>query len=144
MAPLRLKIEGRLFRDGEGREVTIRGINVAGDAKFPTRPNLPSHIPDDFFNGDDLSFAGRPFSLEDSHTHLSRLKRWGYNTIRYVFTWEAIEHEGPGKYDEEWIAHTIAVLRMAKEYNFYIFMDPHQDVVRRCSLSNDHPHANYG
>ena len=32
-------------------------------------------------------------------------------------------------YDEEWIQHTIGILRLAKEYGFYIFMDPHQDVV---------------
>lgn len=73
----------------------------------------------------------RPFSLDDAATHFTRLRAWGYNTIRYVFTWEAIEHEGPGKYDEAWIEHTISILRKAKEYGFYIFMDPHQDVVSR-------------
>jgi Cellulase (glycosyl hydrolase family 5) len=129
MSPLRLRIEGHRFRDNEDREVILRGINVAGDAKFPTKPNLPSHVPESFFDGDNVSFVGRPFSVEDARTHFSRLKRWGYNTIRYVFTWEAIEHSGPGKYDEEWIQHTISILRIAKEYGFYIFLDPHQDVV---------------
>lgn len=108
----------------------MRGINVAGDAKFPARPDQPSHIPDRFFDGDDVSFVGRPFAVEEAHTHFSRLRAWGYNTIRYLFTWEAIEHSGPGRYDEEWIQHTINVLRLAKKYEFYIFMDPHQDVVR--------------
>jgi hypothetical protein len=109
--------------------VILHGINVAGDAKFPTVPDQPSHVSEKFFDGDDVSFVGRPFSADDAHVHFSRLRRWGYNTIRYVFTWEAIEHAGPGKYDEEWIQHTISVLRLAKEYGFYIFMDPHQDVV---------------
>lgn len=131
MAPLRLRIEGQTFRDSKDREVTLRGINVAGDAKFPTSPDLPSHIPDRFFEGDDVSFVGRPFSVEEAHTHFSRLKRWGYNLIRYVFTWEAIEHTGPGQYDEEWVQHTIRVLRLAKDYGFYVFMDPHQDVWSR-------------
>jgi hypothetical protein len=128
---MRLRIDGRTFRDAESREVILHGINCAADAKFPATPDVPSHVSEKFFDGDDVSFVNRPFSLEDAATHFSRLRGWGYNTIRYVFTWEAIEHAGPGKYDEEWIDYTISVLRKAKEYGFYIFMDPHQDVVRR-------------
>ncbi|KAG8529356.1 endo-1,4-beta-glucanase [Bacidia gigantensis] len=131
MAPLRLRIDGQRFRDNKNREVTLRGINAAADAKFPSRPDVPNYRSDNFFDGDDLSFNGRPFPIEEAHTHFSRLKRWGYNTIRYIFTWEAIEHAGPGQYDEDWIQHTIAVLRLAKAYGFYIFMDPHQDVWSR-------------
>lgn len=129
MSPLRLTIEDGKFVDGAGRHVILRGINVAGDAKYPSNPESLSHISDDFFDGDNVKFHARPFTKEDAHIHFSRLKRTGYNTIRYVFTWEAIEAAGPGIYDEEWIQHTIEVLRVAKDYGFYIFMDPHQDVV---------------
>ena len=139
MAPLRLRIEGRVFKDQHNREVTLRGINCAGDAKFPFSPNIPSHVRERFFDGDDLSFVGRPFSVDDAHTNFARLKRYGYNTIRYIFTWEAIEHAGPGKYDEEWINHTIEVLRCAKEYGFFVFMDPHQDVWSRFSGGSGAP-----
>lgn len=139
MAPRSLRIDGDRFRDAEDREVILHGINVAGDAKFPATPNQPSQIAENFFDGDNVSFVGRPFSIEDAHTHFSRLKRWGYTTIRYVFTWEAIEHAGPGKYDEEWISHTIAVLRIAKEYGFYVFMDPHQDIWSRFSGGSGAP-----
>ncbi|KAF1988178.1 glycoside hydrolase family 5 protein [Aulographum hederae CBS 113979] len=131
MAPLRLRIDGHLFRDPQNREITLHGINVAGDAKLPSTPDQPSHVSENFFDGDNVSFVGRPFAVSDAHTHFARLKRWGYNTIRYVYTWEAIEHSGPEKYDEEWISHTIEVLRMAKRYGFYVFMDPHQDVWSR-------------
>lgn len=129
MSSLRLTIEDGQFKDKYRRYVLLRGINVAGEAKYPTSPEVPSHIVDDFFDGDNVRFTGRPFRKEDAHIHFSRLKRYGYNTIRYVFTWEAIEAAGPGKYDEEWIQHTIEVLRVAKDYGFYVFMDPHQDVV---------------
>src|SRR5436305_13463265 len=122
MVSLRLNIEGTRFRDSLGREVILRGINVAADAKYPSQPDQPSHVPDDFFDADKLSFIGRPFSIDEAHTHFSRLKKWGYNTIRYIFTWEAIEYAGPGKYDEEWIQHTISILRLARGYGFYIFM----------------------
>jgi len=86
-------------------------------------------VKENFFNADDVSFVGRPFAVNEAGLHFARLKRWGYNTIRYIFTWEAIEHAGPGKYDEDWIEHTINVLRIAKDYGFHVFMDPHQDVV---------------
>ncbi|KAJ4348534.1 uncharacterized protein N0V89_009911 [Didymosphaeria variabile] len=139
MAPLRLRIDGRTFRDGENREVTLHGINCAADAKFPATPDQPSHIADKFFDGDNVSFVNRPFSVEDAATHFARLRSWGYNTIRYIFTWEAIEHAGPGRYDEEWIQHTITILRKAKDYGFYIFMDPHQDVWSRFSGGSGAP-----
>ncbi|KAF1949786.1 glycosyl hydrolase-like protein [Byssothecium circinans] len=139
MSPLRLRIDGRTFRDGENREVTLHGINCAADAKFPATPDQPSYIPEHFFDGDKVSFVGRPFPVEEAKTHFARLRSWGYNTIRYVFTWEAIEHEGPGKYDEEWIQYTIAILREAKEYGFYVFMDPHQDVWSRFSGGSGAP-----
>ncbi|KAE8448258.1 hypothetical protein EG329_009689 [Mollisiaceae sp. DMI_Dod_QoI] len=139
MSTLRLTIEKGHFRDDHGRQVTLRGINVAGDAKYPSNPDQPSHIPEDFFDGDNVNFHSRPFPKEDAHLHFSRLKRWGYNTIRYVFTWEAIESAGPGVYDEEWIQHTIEILRLARDYGFYIFMDPHQDVWSRFSGGSGAP-----
>lgn len=133
MGPPRLRVEGRTFKDSQNREVTIRGINVAGEAKYPASPDVPSYVSDGFFDADNVSFVNHPFPLKDAHTHFARLRRWGYNTIRYIFTWEAIEHAGPGIYDDEWISYTIEVLRIAKQYGFYVFMDPHQDVVSfRC------------
>ncbi|KAK4198807.1 glycoside hydrolase superfamily [Triangularia verruculosa] len=139
MAGFRLIIENAKFRDQHGRQITLRGINVAGDAKYPNVPEQPSHIAENFFDGDNVRFTGRPFPKEEAHLHFSRLKRCGYNTIRYVFTWEAIEAAGPGIYDEEWIDNTITVLRAAKDYGFYIFMDPHQDVWSRFSGGSGAP-----
>ena len=139
MTEFRLIIEDGKFRDVQGRQVTLRGINVAGDAKYPSAPDQPSHVVTDFFDGDNVKFTGRPFPKEDAHLHFSRLKRFGYNTIRYVFTWEAIEAAGPGIYDEEWVQHTIDILRIAKDYGFYIFMDPHQDVWSRFSGGSGAP-----
>ncbi|KAJ5497730.1 hypothetical protein N7453_006781 [Penicillium expansum] len=138
MSQLRLRVEGQSFRDPLNREVILRGINVAGDAKYPKTPDLRSHNVQEFFE-EDVSFVGRPFSLEDADIHFQRLRNWGYNAIRYIFTWEAIEHAGPGIYDEHWIDFTIGILRIAKQYNFYIFMDPHQDVWSRLSGGSGAP-----
>ncbi|KAH6847269.1 glycoside hydrolase family 5 protein [Chaetomium sp. MPI-CAGE-AT-0009] len=139
MTNLRLTIEDGKFCDTNGRQVILRGINVAGEAKYPSKPNQPSHVADNFFDGDKVSFVGRPFPKDEADLHFSRLKRCGYNTIRYVFTWEAIEAAGPGIYDEAWIEETVEVLRAAKRYGFYIFMDPHQDVWSRFSGGSGAP-----
>lgn len=137
MNPPRLRIDGQTFRDPKNREITLRGINVAGEAKYPKTPDVPSYVLENFFDADNVSFVGRPFTVEDSHNHFARLRKWGYNTIRYLFTWEAIEHAGPGIYDQEWVAFTIDILRVAKGYGFYVFMDPHQDVV------SSHPNSTH-
>ncbi|KAL7276277.1 hypothetical protein RUND412_000743 [Rhizina undulata] len=137
--PTYLTIDGPYFKDEHNRQVTLRGINVAADAKFPTKPSIPSHVPDSFYDGDNVSFVGRPFPVDEADTHFQRLRNWGYNTIRYIFTWEAIEARGPGIYDEEWISSTIALLRKAKEYDFMVFMDPHQDVWSRFSGGSGAP-----
>lgn len=138
MSQFRLRIEDGQFRDPQGRTIVLRGINVAGDAKLPSEPDQPSHSPEGFFEGDKVTFHQRPFPKNEAHTHFSRLKRWGFNTIRYLFTWEAIEPSGPGHYDEDFIAHTIDILRIAKGYGFYVIMDAHQDVV---SILLPHPLA---
>ena len=127
----RLDIENGQFHDSRGRQVVLRGINVTGDAKLPSEPNQPSHESEDFFDGESVTFHQRPFPVEDAAMHFERIRRYGFNTIRYVFTWEAIEHAGPGQYDEKFIQHTIEILRVAKSFDLYVFMDPHQDVWSR-------------
>ncbi|KAK5308878.1 hypothetical protein LTR93_012334, partial [Exophiala xenobiotica] len=116
MAAQGLRIDGIRIRDSKDREVTFRGINVAGDSKFPRHPDQPSNEPKGFFDTDNISFVGRPFTEDEARVHFARLKRWGYNVIRYIFTWEALEPSGPGQYDEDFIDHTIKILRIAKDY----------------------------
>lgn len=128
------------IRDEQDRYIILRGINLDGGAKMPIgSPSTFDPVDDAFWDGDNVSFSGRPFSLNDAPVHLRRLKAFGFNTIRYLFTWEALEHSGPGKYDDEFIDYTIEVLKLLDKYGFYVFMDPHQDVWSRYSGGSGAP-----
>jgi hypothetical protein len=83
------------FVDSTGRALLLRGVNFSSADKFPL--GTPSHVVDDVAPDGGLSFAGRPLNLVDgsADVHLARLKGWGFNMLRYVVTWEALEHDGP-------------------------------------------------
>ncbi|TIA91070.1 hypothetical protein E3P99_01258 [Wallemia hederae] len=122
---------GHFIDSLSNRVVTLRGVNLA-DAKIPndTPTQLSTNFYDDAENGR-ISYTRRPFPADALDSHLSRLSSFGYNCIRYVIPWEALEHAGPGIYDEDFIAHTIHTLRKLKQYGFYVYIDPHQDLWSR-------------
>jgi hypothetical protein len=128
---MKLRTDGSWFRDTAGRTVLLRGVNLGGDTKVPTVPDGATHHPERFFDHRMVSFTGRPFPLSEATEHLSRLKSWGLTFLRFLVTWEAIEHAGPGLYDTEYLDYLEHVVRMASDMGFTIFIDPHQDVWSR-------------
>ncbi|EGW31159.1 uncharacterized protein SPAPADRAFT_73009 [Spathaspora passalidarum NRRL Y-27907] len=138
--------EGNIVEEATHRKVTLKGINVDGAMKFPTSPDLPSHkgcaneSDNIFFDGDNVSFVGRPFPISEAREYFQRIKSWGYNTIRYLLTWEAIEHKGPGIYDEDFVDYTIEMLEIIGEIGgLYVFLEIHQDVWSRFSGGSGAP-----
>ncbi len=127
------------FKDEFGRTLLLRGVNLAGSSKVPVSPNGASYNLNGFFNHRDVSFVGRPFPLAEADEHFSRLRAWGLTFIRFLVTWEAIEHAGPGIYDEAYLDYLRAILIKAREYGIQVFIDPHQDVWCRLSGGDGAP-----
>lgn len=53
--------------------------------------------------------------------------------------WEAIEHKGPGQYDAKYLDYVQEVVKIAGEFGFYVYIDPHQDVWSRMSGGDGAP-----
>ncbi|MDR1215763.1 MAG: cellulase family glycosylhydrolase [Treponema sp.] len=117
-----MNIQNNLIFDESGRTLILRGCNVG--SKTPSQPT-PLTSPET------ASFVDRPFPLEHAETHFARLRSWGFTFIRFFITWEAIEHAGPGIYDEEYLAYLRKILLIAEKNGISVYMDPHQDVWSR-------------
>lgn len=136
--PGALRIDGTRLRDRHGREVILRGVNLGGDCKLPY-PDGGTYLPTDFSDHRSVSFIGRPFPLDEADEHFARLARWGFNCLRLLTTWEAVEHAGPGIYDTDYLDYFAEIARRAGDHGFYIFIDFHQDVWSRMSGGSGAP-----
>ena len=134
-----MKISGSWFKDDHGRTRLLRGVNLGGSSKVPFVPDGATHLRDGFLDHRDVSFVGRPFPLETAADHLERLRIWGFNCLRFLITWEAIEHAGPGQYDEAYLDYVTAVVSKAGEFGFQVIIDPHQDMWSRFSGGDGAP-----
>ncbi|CAI4065437.1 hypothetical protein N7582_003049 [Saccharomyces uvarum] len=143
-AKIHISVNGE-FCDKEGNVIQLRGVNLDPSIKIPARPFLPTHTPivdDKFFeDADKVSFINHPLILENVEEHIIRLKSLGYNTIRLPFTWESLEHAGPGQYDYDYMDYIVEVLTRINsvEQGMYVYLDPHQDVWSRFSGGSGAP-----
>ena len=126
-----LHTHGTHFRDAHGRTILLRGVNLGGSNKMPAKPNGATHLPHKFYDIKAVTFVGRPFPAPEADEHFGRLRAWGFNCLRFLVTWEAIEHAGPGQYDLIYLDYVQKMVAKAGEYGFYVFIDPHQDVWSR-------------
>lgn len=134
-----ITVDGTFFRDRHGRHIILRGVNLGGDCKVPTSPDGHTYHRTDFADHRTVNFVGRPFPLEEADTHFARLQRWGFNCLRLLTTWEAVEHAGPGIYDEAYLDYFAAIARRAGDFGFHVFIDFHQDAWARMSGGDGAP-----
>ena len=134
-----IQITGSHFKDETGRTLMLRGVNLGGGSKMPSQPWGAMHLREGFFAHRDVSFVGRPFPLAEADEHLGRLAAWGLTTVRFLVTWEALEHAGPGSYDEAYLDYVAAVAQRAGAHGIQLIIDPHQDVWSRFSGGDGAP-----
>jgi hypothetical protein len=134
-----IHIDGPHFKDEQGRTVILRGVNLGGSSKVPFTPNGATYLREGFFDHRNVSFVGRPFPLEEADEHFARLREWGLTFLRFLVTWEAIEHAGPGSYDQDYLDYVAALIEKAHAYGIQVFIDPHQDVWSRFSGGDGAP-----
>ncbi|MES2732748.1 MAG: cellulase family glycosylhydrolase [Bacteroidota bacterium] len=124
-------IKGEYFKDAQGRNLMLRGINLGGNVKSPFSVNGASPVQEGLYDNRAITFVGRPFPLAEADEHFNRLRKWGFNFLRLLVSWEAIEHQGPGQYDEAYLDYLYQLVKKAGGYGFNLFIDPHQDVWSR-------------
>lgn len=129
-----VNLDGPWFKDEQGRTLILRGVNLSGSSKIPAVFDQA-----DFYNHRAVSFVGRPFPLAEADGHFDRLRHWGLTCLRFIVPWEAIEHAGPGHYDEAYLAYLVELLHKAHQYGLQVFIDPHQDVWSRMTGGDGAP-----
>ena len=83
------------------------------------RPDGATYIREGFYDHRNVSFVGRPFPLEEADEHFRRLLAWGFTFLRFLVTWEAVEHAGPGIYDEEYLDYLVEIVHKAGEHGLH-------------------------
>lgn len=135
-----MELNGRWFTDPKtNRTILFKGVNLGGGTKLPV--GNTSHERNGYWVDYDrqVSFIGRPFPLEEADQHFARLANLGFNLLRFIVTWEAVEHKGPGIYDEEYLDYVVKVLKKCGEYGIHVYIDPHQDCWSRHCGGSGHP-----
>ena len=134
-----MKIDLSDIKDEFGRTLMLRGVNLGGSSKVPFTPNGATYRQENFYDHKNVSFVNRPFPLAEADEHFGRLRSWGFTFLRFLVTWEAIEHAGPGIYDQEYLDYVKAILEKAAKHEINVFIDPHQDVWSRFSGGDGAP-----
>lgn len=110
--------EGQWIKDGCGRVVILHGVNLSGANKYPDAE------------------TGKFFPKWLSKKTFEHLASLGFNSVRFLINWEAIEPQ-KGVFDETYVAEIKEKVKWAKESGIHVILDMHQDVYARCKFNGN-------
>ena len=101
-----VRTRGRWLVDDQDRVLILHGINLSGRSKRP------------------------PFLPQVSREEVAALRKWGFNSVRFLIVWEAVEPQ-PGKYDDAYLDKVVERLSWCREAGLRVVLDMHQDIFAR-------------
>eukprot|EP01102_Stenamoeba_stenopodia_P014623 TRINITY_DN4880_c0_g1_i2.p1 TRINITY_DN4880_c0_g1~~TRINITY_DN4880_c0_g1_i2.p1 ORF type:complete len:698 (-),score=92.74 TRINITY_DN4880_c0_g1_i2:117-2210(-) len=134
----KLTMRQRHFIEADsGRSVTLRGVALCGDSMIPT--TVTEAVGQFGSSSNTAATNARPFPIEEADEHFQRLQSWGFNCVKLVTSWEAIEHKGPNEYDYDYLDYLTVLCRKAGDYGLYVIIDFHQNAWSRMTGGNGAP-----
>jgi endoglycosylceramidase len=109
------KNKSQFIRDKDCRIAIYHGVNVSNYSKASVG-NLPWQAKEDF----------------------ARLKDWGFNLVRYLIFWSAVEPT-KGNYDAQYIQNTVERLKWLQDLGIDVIVDVHQDLFNKKYTGNGFP-----
>ena len=117
--------------DGYGRYLTVHGVNLGGSTKTPFTAPYDAEPEQVYFNDLEFSYVGRPFPLDEADHWFEVINSLGFNAVRFILNWEAIEPEAKGEYNTEYLDYVDEMVAAAERNGIYVLMDMHQDMFSR-------------
>jgi Cellulase (glycosyl hydrolase family 5)/Glycoside hydrolase family 5 C-terminal domain len=123
-----LSKDGTWFHDSHGRYILFRGVN------FASRSKLPPYLPIAPIGRDDIDQARLKEEIESVKTELDLLKKLGFNIIRLLISWKAIEPKPNPDLNElmtegrEYLTLVNQIINELYRRDLYIILDFHQDI----------------
>jgi uncharacterized membrane protein HdeD (DUF308 family) len=119
---------GSWFNDDQDRYLLFRGVN------FASRTKLAPYLPIAPLETKNLSQLNLKQEIKSVEPELDRLKDLGFNVVRLLISWKAIEPR-PNPNPDELLPEGKQYLTFVKEIidelharNLYVFLDFHQDI----------------
>lgn len=119
---------GSWFRDQENRYVLFRGVN------FGSRSKMPPYLPIAPLEVHELSKLDLNKEIESVRSGLDLMKNLGFNIIRLLVSWKAIEPRPNSNLEEllpegkKYLEYMKVIIDELYARNLYVILDFHQDI----------------
>ena len=119
---------GSWFRDQENRYLLFRGVN------FGSRSKMPPYLPIAPLEVHELSKLDLNKEIESVRSGLDLMKNLGFNIIRLLVSWKAIEPRPNANLDEllpegkKYLEYMKEIIDELYARNLYVILDFHQDI----------------